>query len=368
MDRIRLDRFSFNRTAVHITALLLAATVAPTALAQFKKQPPRPLPPKKAAAAAPVEAPFKVTEPKPPVTTNSVNLSQPEPLNRAGTRYTVVGQLNGTVTFSASDVELVVPRGAFVRQVAVTGAVSRIKLSGPGTIGQLSIQAGELTDATFEDVSVISDPALCQPAATGYNPYPNECFGIFLRKVRRVAIRNVTVASLVYAIWSDGGSEDILVENSRFHSTLGAQATLRLHDVTRLIVRGNRLENGAPSGDSFRHNFRIHGRSRDVFAANNLFVNSGVMIGEGGGGEEIVQRFWFMNNRMHQVADSLFQMGTAGVTEATISDNQAFSRIAWHRSNGFYTPANPPASWTIRRNTVSEYSPAPANAEPDKKK
>lgn len=292
--------------------------------------------------------------------------------DKTRTRFYFHVDIDQRVFVDASDVEIVIMPTIKLRNIVLDASVHRVKISG-GEIGQISAvrtpsgtnDSGFITDVLIDNIVLNSDPALCPINTTGgYNPYPNECFGIMLRGVRRLAIVNSSINSLVYPVYADTSNEDIIIANNRMHSTLGTQATVRMHDSVKAVTAHNRLTNGDSSTSDWRHNYRIHGTARYAYAACNLLVNSGVMVGEGlePGVPEDIRYYWFNDNQFHQLAPSLYQMGTSTVHNVQIRGNRAYSAQDWHweeRGGCFYCPDNQPDDWEITDNVTRSYVQAP---------
>lgn len=292
--------------------------------------------------------------------------------DQARTRFYFHVSIDERVFVDASDVEIVILPTIKLRNIVLDASAHRVKISG-GEIGQISAvrtpsgthDSGFITDVLIDNIVLNSDPALCPiNTAGGYNPYPNECFGIMLRGVRRLAIVNSSINSLVYPVYADTSNEDIIIANNRMHSTLGTQATVRMHDSVKTVTVHNRLTNGDSNTSDWRHNYRIHGTARYAYAACNLLVNSGVMVGEGlePSVPEDIRYYWFNDNQFHQLAPSLYQMDTSTVHNVQIRGNRAYSAQDWHweeRGGCFYCPDNQPDDWEITDNVTRPYVQAP---------
>jgi hypothetical protein len=304
--------------------------------------------------------------------------------DKSRTRFVFGANINQPVIVDASDVEIVIMPGFKLRNIVLESNVQRVKIASDGVspasrgeVGQIFAERTlpgnrYITDVLIDNIALNSERSLC-PEST------NDCIGIKLRGVRRVAIVNSSVNSLVYPIWADSvtdntdvaQNEDIIIANNRMHSMEGTQATVRMHDSMRTVTMHNRLQNGVDSSDpenNWRHNYRIHGipslgGARYAYAACNLLVNSGVMVGEGGTNPvvpEDVRHYWFNNNQFHQRAPSLYQMSMTDVHNVEIKGNRASSLVPWHL-DCFYCPPGAPAHWVIVDNepVVPYVSPPP---------
>lgn len=293
--------------------------------------------------------------------------------DKSGKRFYFHVNINHEVLVDASDVDIIIMPGVKLRNIVLAPTVQRVKISSHGVdpgsrgeVGKISAVrtlpgSGYITDVLIDNIALNSERSLCLD--------PNECFGITLRGVRRVAIVNSLVNSLVYPVWADSATdnsaiaqnEDIIIANNRMHSVEGIQATVRMHDSVETVTVHNRLQNGGDSGP-WRHNYRIHGiPSRGgalyAYAACNLLVNSGVMIGEGGtssGEPEEVRHYWFNNNQFHQRDNSLYQMSPSAVHDVEIRGNRAYSLVPWHLKDlrCIYCPEPRPVGWVIMDNVL----------------
>lgn len=325
--------------------------------------------------------------------------------NKSRTRFRFQENIDEEVIVSASDVEIVIAPGVKLRNIVLNPRVQRVKISG-GEVGKIRA-VGSTESLTFRQSIFPSFPfpGRTSPSPKGYvtdilidsitlnhnaEGEPSlcptdfrDCFGIMLGAVSRVAIINSRISSLVYPIaaWSPSNppsffrrnkNEDIIIANNRLHSVLGEEATVRIHDSVRTVTVHNRLQNGNDSVP-WKHNYRIHGLllnggARYAYAAYNLLINSGVMIGEGGYSSpparpdappppppaESVRNYWFNNNQFYQLAPSLYQMGVSAVHDVEIRDNHAYSKVDWHL-DCFYCPSDAPGDWIIMDNLVEPY-------------
>lgn len=322
-------------------------------------------------------------------------------LNKSGTRFRFQENITEAIVVpeNTSDVEIIIDPGVKLHSIELRPSVHRVKISGcersdgceitgRGEVGRIRVSiydpietnedSGYITDVLIDGITLNNsqeDP-LCQTDG-------NDCDGVTFRGVRRGTVINSTISSLVYPIaaWNPlspppitAQNKDIIVANNRLHSKgytrdsipdpiRVSEATVRMHDSVNTVTMHNRLQNGDLDSARGKHNYRIHGHPSKggasyAYAACNLFVNTGVMIGEGGYDpappREDVRHYWFNSNLFYQRADSLYQMGLTpdvAVHDAEIRGNRAYSDLHTH----FYSPDSPPADWIIRDNPVVPY-------------
>ncbi len=295
---------------------------------------------------------FVISWPTAPLLTaeRSVDASQLQSALQSGQRFVVSGQTSTAVTINVSDVELAMQTGSRIKRLNIGLGVHRVHVVG-GTFGEIEVAVPTsenefATDLQFDGLSVVPD---------------DDQYGLaFALRAKRAAIVDSHTSAFVYSVWVGGTaplqSADLIFLNNEFNSTTGAEGTLRMHDVVRTATVGNRLTNGTAAMSNSKHNYRVHGVSRQCFAARNRLVHSGVMIGEGGGGAEDVDGYWFLANTFHQLRPSLYQMGTSGVRNATITDNVIYNGSS---IDCFVCNTPLPATWQASNNELLPYQPAP---------
>ncbi|SET65209.1 hypothetical protein SAMN05216412_11166 [Nitrosospira multiformis] len=309
--------------------------------------------------------------------------------DKSGTRFLFQDNIDEPVSVDASDVEIVIMPGFKLRNIELVGPVHRVKITGGGEVGRIRATMAntpETAIATNEDSGYITDVLIDGITLNNSQEDPlcetdgNDCDGVTFRGVRRGAVINSTISSLVYpmAAWNPlstppiaAQNKDIIIANNRLHSkgytrddsTPVSEATVRMHDSVNTVTVHNRLQNGSSDSAGGKHNYRIHGHPSKggasyAYAACNLFVNTGAMIGEGGYDpappHEDVRHYWFNSNLFYQRADSLYQMGLTpdvAVHDAETRGNRAYSNL----HTRFYSPDNRPADWIIRDNVVKRY-------------
>lgn len=291
------------------------------------------------------------------------------------------------VNVDASDVEIVIMPGFKLHNIVLNSPVHRVKISGGGEVGRIRASIyvpittpeddGYITDVLIDSITLDNRDEGEKSGRCERNA--NECDGVTFRGVRRGAVINSSISSLVYpvAAWEHSSTssiphnKDIIIANNRLHSAEGTQATVRLQNSENTVTVHNRLESTYnTTSKDWPHNYRIHGLSsnggvRYAYAACNLLVNSGAMIGERGympirPGEdsptEDVRHFWFNSNQFHQSANSLYQMGrtpVVAVHDAEIRGNLVYSgsHDCFYLVDCSDAPA-PPVDWVIRDNKV----------------
>jgi hypothetical protein len=138
--------------------------------------------------------------------------------------------------------------------------------------------------------------------------------------------------------------EDLIVASSTFRSA-GPEATIRMHDVVRSVVVDNVLENGA------KHNYRVHGRSDLAYAARNVLVRTGVMIGNQPG--DRVGAVFFEANTLYHDAPSLLEIEIPAIRRFVCRGNTVYTD-RWDR---LYAYDGIGDGWTIEANTRLPYRP-----------
>jgi hypothetical protein len=301
----------------------------------------------------PLPSAFQIHWPEPPLIEHEeVATSAAEFASRLRprTRMHVRGTLS-TVTLSVSDVELVMSAEARIKRLNIAPGVHRIKVIG-GSFGEIEvgIPATEndfATDLYFDRVHVAPD---------------SDQYGLaFALRAKRAAVVHCNVQAFVYSVWVGGTapmqSTDLIFLGNEFNSTTGNEATFRMHDALRTVVVENRFTNGTASMINSKHNYRIHGISGQNFAARNVLIHSGVMIGEGGGDPmEEINGYWFLENTFYQLRPSLYQMGANSVRNAVIKNNRVYNGSPM---TCLVCNWPLPSSWTAIGNRLLPYRPHP---------
>lgn len=260
----------------------------------------------------------------------------------SGTRIHVNGAVGGGVSINTNDIEIIADSRTSLGQLSVGRSVSRVRVSG-GTWTGISTAIPAVfypsveyrpewmaSDVTIEGVTVRSS---------------NSAFEI---RGRRIAIARSRASAVNYSVWcgdtASFASEDIILHDNVFESD-GPQATVRLVQVLRSATISNVLVNGA------KHNYRVHGTSDLNYAADNLLVNTGTMLGTMPGDD--LGRIWFDDNVFHHTAPDLFNPGS-DIDALHATGNTAYTNV-W---SCFYCRGVSPG-WTVSSNTIAPYTPPP---------
>lgn len=283
--------------------------------------------------------------PAPPRITREVEVTSAAEMQAAvdvdGTRVRVRGAIPERVTVHGSDIEIVGDAQSSVARLGLDSA-HRVRITG-GEYGVIELQpparwnpdprydiALLSTDVMIERVRVVADDTA------------------FLVRGRRVAVIDSDVTAERYSLWAgDTGpldGEDLIVAGNTFRSA-GPEATVRIHDVIRSVVVDNVLSNTA------KHNYRVHGRSDRAFAARNLLLGTGVMIGTQPG--DRVGTIIFVDNVLHHLSPSLFQLELSAIARLVCRGNVAYS----DRPHAFYAYSEVPAGWEVAGNQRLPYRP-----------
>jgi hypothetical protein len=288
----------------------------------------------------PVE--YRPALPAAPVTNSQVNPTTAAALASAGQtpgrRVIVNTNLSGAdIHIQASDIELEVQPAGRIRRVTIAAGVSRIRVDGGGTIQELimSLPSGNpATDVHIDGVRFDS------PWYADWGGTSMELRG------HRIAVTNCITESHRYSIWADSdgyaGGQDILIANNDFLSHCNhaggspphSESTVRLVGFDRSAVLNNRLENGS------KHNYRIHGSSVRYYAANNVLVGSGFMLGTMEGDD--LDYGIFRNHYIHWLRNGFADLQPSTMFNFVLTTNQAYA-TGW----GCLWCGTPPSHWTV---------------------
>ncbi|HJL18859.1 MAG TPA: hypothetical protein RMH99_24565 [Sandaracinaceae bacterium LLY-WYZ-13_1] len=288
---------------------------------------------------------LEIRLPAAPTITREVEVTSADAFTEAasvpGTRIRVTAGFDGRAFVRADDVEILVDDGVAVGSLLVERAHARILVRG-GRWESLELQVPArffpgpeewreewlVEDVLFEGVEVDAPDSA------------------FLIRGRRVAIVDSEARAVRYSVWcgqtDEFQSEDIVLVGNDFASE-GPEATVRLVQVNRAVTVDNRLSNGA------KHNYRVHGRSDLAYAARNVLVNTGVMLGTLPG--DALGRVWFDENRLHHVSPSLF-LADPSIERLVSRGNRAFSDAV-----GCWLCGDPPDGWDVADNLIEPYAP-----------
>lgn len=285
--------------------------------------------------------------PATPETTREVAASTLTEINAAaampGTRVRVSGAIDGVIEVRASDVEIAMEPGASASGVYIANRLSRIAIRG-GRFGSVEMQLpgqywpSEEWHREWMSTDVLVDRVEVDAADTAF----------LMRGGVRIAITNSRAHAVRYGVWfgdtADFESSDVILAGNRITCD-GPEATVRLVHVVGSATIGNRLSNGE------KHNYRIHGRSRDNWASRNLLIETGIMLGRLPG--DTVGRQYFDDNVLHHRSPSLFEVDVA-IGEILARRNLAYTDVwecLW---------CNPvPGGWTLEENVVMPYRDPP---------
>jgi hypothetical protein len=259
--------------------------------------------------------------PAPPRTAREVKVSSlaefEDAASKNATRVIVTHDLRGgKAMVNASDVDVVVRPGVYVENLIIGRGQKRVAVRGGrfGAIG-MTLPADfwptRVARPEYSNEDVIIDGVEIDA--------PEIAIGIY---GRRVAVLRSKISAKTYSIWSEPimgiGSEDVLLAGNSFNSA-GPEATVRLVSVLRSVTVDNTFEN------SMKHNYRIHGHSDLNYAARNVLINTGVMIGTGE--EDRIGRAWFENNTFYHTAPDLFHPDQSRIKTLHVRDNVAYTNV-----------------------------------------
>lgn len=285
--------------------------------------------------------------PEQPRTTREVTVRSAAELTReasvAGTRILVRGAVGGNANVSANDIEIIADEATSLGRLSVGRGLSRVRIEGGRyTAIFISQPAQYWPSVEYRDEWMVSDVTIEGVHVVA----PDMAFEI---RGRRIAILRSRADAVRYSVWcGDTGpfsSEDIILHENVFVSA-GPEATVRLVEVQRSATIANTLSNTS------KHNYRIHGTSDLNYAAGNLLVGTGVMLGRMPGDD--LGRVWFDDNVFHHTAPDLFNPDT-GIDALHATGNVAYTNV-W---SCFYCPA-PQPGWTLERNEIRPYTPPPS--------
>jgi hypothetical protein len=286
--------------------------------------------------------------PRPPRTTREVEVGSLAEFEsaaaQAGTRVVVTSDLRGgPATVNASDIDVVVRPGVRIDKLVIGPGQKRVAVHGGhyqaiGMTLPAQFWPTRVAKPEWSNEDVIIDGVKIDAPEIGIGIYG-----------RRVAVLRSEISAQTYCIWSEAimdiGSEDIVLAGNRLKSA-GPEATVRLVSAQRTVTVDNVLEN------SMKHNYRIHGRSDLNYAARNVLVNTGVMIGTGD--DDQIGRAWFEGNTFYHTAPDLFHPERSRIKSLHVRDNVAYTNV-W---KCFMCGAVPEA-WRESGNRILPYRKAP---------
>jgi len=290
---------------------------------------------------------LEVRWPAPPAITRDVRVASAAELEgalRPGSRVTLAVSVP-LLQIVVSDIELVVEDGVRVGELRIARELARIRVRG-GSFGTIGIEIpgtyypSEEWRAEWRTTDVLIDDVDVEAADTAF----------MLRGGVRVAVTNSRAHAVRYGLWvgdtADFESEDVIVAGNRIVAD-GPEATIRFVHVRRSAVVGNRLENTS------KHNYRVHGRSEENWAARNLMVGTGIMIGTLPADEWAIQRQWVDANVLHHTTPSLLELD-ARTVGLVMRDNRVYTDV-WD----CFVCVGPQPSWVLENNVQAPYQPPP---------
>lgn len=249
------------------------------------------------------------------------------------------------VFIAQSDVELVVEEGVHVELLQIDHRIARITIRG-GSFGGIQVEIPgtyyptEEWHADWRTTDLLIDDVDVDAADTAF----------LLRGGVRMAVTNSRAHAVRYGVWlgdtADFGSEDIIVAGNQIRVD-GPEATVRFVHVARSAVVGNRLENTS------KHNYRTHGRSRENWAARNVLVGTGMMLGTLPTDTWVIERQWVESNTLYHSVPSLLELD-ATLLDLVMRDNHTYTDV-WD----CFVCVSVQPSWVIENNPVEAYRPAP---------
>ena len=285
--------------------------------------------------------------PAPPSTVRDVRVTAPAELEGAlvsGTRVTLAVSVP-RVFITQSDIELVVEDGVRVDLLQIDHRIARIRVRG-GTFGGIQVEIpgtyypSEEWHAEWRTTDLLIDDVDVEATDTAF----------LLRGGVRMAVTNSRAHAVRYGVWlgdtADFGSEDIIVAGNDIRVD-GPEATVRFVHVVRSAVVGNRLENAA------KHNYRTHGRSSDNWAARNVLVGTGVMLGTLPTDTWPIERQWVEGNTLYHTTPSLLELDPT-LLGLVMRDNHAYTDV-WD----CFVCVTVQPTWVIEDNVVEGYRAPP---------
>lgn len=278
-----------------------------------------------------------------PTVTREVTVTSADQLQAAveqpGTRVVARGVRGGDVRITVNDIEIVADESTSLGQLSIGQRVRRVRVEGGRwTAVRIEIPASFSGGANYQPDLMAEDIWLEDMTVDSGGETAYEIRG------KRIAILKSDVTAGRYSVWcGDTASfqtEDLILYDNVFRSA-GPEATVRFVSVLRSAVVSNVLSN------TYKHNYRIHGTSDLNYAADNLLVGTGVMLGTMEG--DHLGRVWFDDNVMHQTAPDLFNPSPA------IETLVARRNLAYVDGRSGFYEGPVAAGWTISENQVAPY-------------
>lgn len=290
--------------------------------------------------------------PTPPTITRQVQVTTSSAFNQAaavaGTRVVVAAVITSGARITASDVEVIMNPGASLGSLTIDHATKRIALRGGTYTGQI-----ETAVAASWTPNEVDNPAWIVEDVMIDGVTVRSTSSTLMLRGHRIAVLRCTGHAAEYSLYSDmiNGQQntDFVIAGNRFESE-GVQATMRLIHARNAIVVDNRLTDLLQTGS--KHNFRIHGTSSGVYAARNMLVNAGMMLGTMS--SDALNDIWIRSNVLFHNTPDLFNPDRTRIHGLHATYNTAYTDV-W---SCFYC-GPVPADWQIGQNVVHPYRPAP---------
>lgn len=174
---------------------------------------------------------------------------------------------------------------------------------------------------------------------------------------QRISLRKATVHSVNFCVWAGDikDMEDFMFDECVMHSD-GPQATLRVHDAYRSIVKNCSLSNNG------KHSMRYHCSQRDVEngerRAHNLALIDSVLHGLGNGlmwgntsSEKGIEDVFIYRNQFRAQGPDKFNLRRDMVQRADVRGNHLVTWGEWDPFQGYGEAV--PEGWTWEDNTSS---------------
>ncbi len=258
-----------------------------------------------------------------------------EAVDRAGTRIEVNARIDAPITIHASDIEVLLGPRARIERIVIDRGVHRVRIA-DGQVNSIELlpPAAWDPDVRYDEDLFVTDVSL-------ENLHMEANDSALVIRGRRVAVIGSDVTAERYSLWAgDTGpldGEDLIVAHNTFRSA-GPESTLRMHDVERSVVVDNVLSNGA------KHDYRVHGRSDLAYAARNVLLRTGIMIGTQP--EDHVGTVILEDNVLHHEAPSLLEINPAQIRRLVLRNNTVYTNV-W---DSFYPYPSVESGWVVEGN------------------
>jgi hypothetical protein len=285
---------------------------------------------------------FTIAWPAEPTITREVEVRTLDEFQEAasveGTRVVIKADFGGNQGYAyvrASDVEVAMDPGVRVAaKLGIAGGSQRVRVLGGHYEGvMISSDLGEnfCSDIMLDGITIES---------------PTSAFEL---RGSRIAVIRSTVTAGEYSVYTDAlhGDElnsDYIVAGNVFDSA--NEATVRLTSVINSVTVDNQLTNNG------KHNYRVHGMSSRSFAARNVLITSGTLLGTMPG--DALVEAWFNDNTFYHTTPDLFHPDAATVDVLHAHDNIAYTDV-WT----CFLCSSIPGTWDLQNNQIMAYRPPP---------